>query len=69
MKLLKLIPAILIFLSQTAIAQTPEMATTMRANGKIYVVVGVLAIIFLGIAIYLFGLDKKLTALEKKIKA
>jgi CcmD family protein len=45
-----------------------EMADTMRSEGKIYVVVTVMAIVFTGIAIYLFMLDKKLTRLEKVVK-
>ena len=42
-----------------------EMADTMRANGKIYVVVLVLATIFAGIIIYLIRLDRKITKFEK----
>jgi CcmD family protein len=42
------------------------MADAMRSSGKIYVVVGVIAIIFVGIAIYLFSIDRKLTKLEKE---
>ena len=42
-----------------------NMADTFRAEGKIYVVVGVLMIIFLGIAFYLFNLDRKISKLEK----
>lgn len=44
---------------------SPEMADTMRSNGKIYVVVLVLATIFVGIIVYLVRLDKKITKLEK----
>jgi uncharacterized transporter YbjL len=43
----------------------PEMADTFRAEGKIYVVVGVLLIIFAGIATYLIRLDRKISKLEK----
>jgi len=43
-----------------------EMADTLRSNGKIYVVVIVLAIIFIGIVIYLINMDRKLSRLEKK---
>ena len=42
-----------------------EMADTMRSNGKIYVVVAVLATIFAGIFAYLVYLDRKITRLEK----
>ncbi len=44
----------------------PEMADAMRSNGKIYVVVLVLATIFAGLIIYLLRLDRKITSLEKK---
>jgi len=44
-----------------------EMADTMRSNGKIFVVVGVIAIVFTGIIIYLVSIDRKVSKLEKKI--
>lgn len=44
----------------------PQMAEGMRSNGKIYVVVAVLVIIFAGLLLYLVQLDRKLTRLEKK---
>jgi len=40
----------------------------MEENGKIYVVVAVLLIIFLGITIYMFSIDRKLRKLEKQNK-
>jgi hypothetical protein len=43
----------------------PEMADAMRSNGKIYVVVLVLATIFAGIIAYLVRLDRKIGKLEK----
>lgn len=39
----------------------------LRSTGKIYSVVAVITVIFLGIAFYLFRLDKKITKLEKEI--
>ncbi len=39
----------------------------LRSTGKIYSVVAVIAVIFIGIALYLFRLDKKITKLEKEI--
>lgn len=44
----------------------PDMATTMRSNGKIYVVVAVLVIILLGLFTYLIRLDRKIGKLEKQ---
>jgi len=48
--------------------QEPEMADTMRSNGKIYVVVAVILIVLVGLFIYLFAIDKKVRNLEKKIE-
>ncbi len=45
----------------------PEMADAMRSEGKIYVVVAILAIILVGILVYLVAIDRKLTTLEKKL--
>jgi CcmD family protein len=42
-----------------------EMADTMRSNGKIYVVVAVILVIFAGILLYLIRLDRKITKLER----
>lgn len=47
---------------------TVEMATGMRESGKIYVVVSVICLIFMGILTYLIMIDKRVTDLEKKIK-
>lgn len=58
--------SLFIFFSQ-GFAQQVAMADQMRSNGKIYVVVAVLAVIFIGIAVYLFSLDKKMSNLEKKL--
>ena len=43
----------------------PEMADVMRSNGKIYVVVAVCLTILIGLFIYLFFLDKKISRFEK----
>lgn len=44
----------------------PEMAEQMRSDGKIYVVVLIIGIIFAGIVGYLIHLDRKLRKLENK---
>lgn len=44
-----------------------EMADTMRANGKIYVLVGIIAIVFAGITVYLISTDRKISKLEKNL--
>jgi CcmD family protein len=47
--------------------QGVEMADVMRSEGKIYIVVAVIAIIFIGIVIYMISLDRKLSKLEKEL--
>ena len=44
-----------------------EMADTMRAEGKIYVVVGIILIVLAGLITYLLLLDKKVTKLENRL--
>ncbi len=41
-----------------------EMADTMRSNGHIYVVIATIAIVFAGLAIYLFSIDRRLKKIE-----
>ena len=58
----------LTFFSATTFAQSqPEMADTMRSNGKIYVVVGVILIVLIGLFLYLFSIERKVKRLEQKI--
>ena len=45
-----------------------EMADVMRSEGKIYVVVGIIAIVFAGIVVYTINTDKKVSRLEKLLK-
>lgn len=54
--------------SISALAQSePEMADTMRAEGKIYVVVAIVLIVLAGLIAYLFLLDRKVTRLEREL--
>lgn len=46
-----------------------EMAEKMRSEGKIYVVVLVVSILFTGLLIYAINTDRKVTKLEKEIKS
>jgi hypothetical protein len=52
--------------SQSALDNQPQMADDFRANGKIYVVITVIAIIFICLAAYLVYIDLKLRKLEQK---
>ena len=55
-----------LLLNAVAFAQDkPEMADTMRSNGKIYVVVAVCLTILLGLIGYVFVIDRKLSKMEK----
>ena len=65
----KLLSVIVILFTYTALfAQTNdvEMADTMRSSGKIYVVIAIIVIIFTGLAIYLFSIDRRLKKIEKE---
>ena len=54
-----------LLMSNTVIADSVEMADLMRSNGKIYVVVAVIAIIFIGLMAYLYRIDQRVKKLEK----
>ena len=57
--LLMMIP----FLTQAQ--ERPEMADSLRSNGKIYVVVLVICTIFAGIILFLIYLERKIKKLEQ----
>ncbi len=44
------------------------MADALRADGKIYVVVGVILVIFAGTIFYLVNIERKLKKLEKEVR-
>ena len=58
---------LVMMISQVAKAQDAEMADVMRSNGKIYVVVGIILIVLIGLITYLFLLDRKITRLENRL--
>ncbi len=69
----RMIPYLLVFLMYLLIpAELPagnvEMADQLRSSGKIYVVVGVLISICLGIFIFLWLLEKRISKIEKEVK-
>ena len=62
---------VLLILSANAFSQSNyqvEMAEGLYQSGKIYVVVTILSVIFIGIVAYLIVLDRKISKLEKEIK-
>lgn len=67
---MKLLVATIMFFLTTvsAFAQEVQPEGFFRQDGKIFVVVSVLTIIFVGIILYLIKLDRKITKLEKENK-
>ena len=59
---------LILFVNTASAQETPAMADGMRADGKIYVVVLVLSIVFVCLATYLIIIDRKLNKLEEKSK-
>ena len=62
-----------IITSLSALAQSAEveeiaMANTFRAEGKIYVVVAIILLIFAGLTIYAVRIDRKVSRLEKELE-
>ncbi len=43
-----------------------EMADVMRSNGKIYIVVAICLTILIGLFIYVWSVDRKVSKLEKE---
>ncbi|MDJ1469863.1 CcmD family protein [Cytophagaceae bacterium DM2B3-1] len=69
----KLIVALVAILASTNLwAQNAggdiEMADAMRANGMIYVVVAVAAVVMIGLLAFVFATDRKISRVEKELK-
>jgi phosphoglycerol transferase MdoB-like AlkP superfamily enzyme len=47
-------------------AQNAEMADSFRGEGKIYVVVGVMLILLIGLFVYLFSIERRVKKMEKE---
>ncbi len=54
--------------AQQSVTQEISMADQMRADGKIWVVVMVISVIFAGIIAFLVNIDRKISKLEKELK-
>lgn len=65
-KFLKLL--LLLLFPFVASAQEPQMADAFRQDGKIYIVITVLVIVFLCLTVYLVMMERKLKKLEKEFK-
>jgi hypothetical protein len=70
MKLIRQTILLLLLLLPTAMfgqgSQSVDMADSLRAEGKIYVVVLGLLIILTGVVVFLVRVDRKLSRLERK---
>ena len=64
---LKIAFSLNLFAQQTVVEEVP-MADQLRADGKIWIVVVVIAVVFAGIIAFLINTDRKLSRLEKQIK-
>jgi len=66
----KLTFLLLLLLSATSVFAQENGAVAMddalQSNGKIYVVVSIIGIIFIGLAIYLFSIDRRLKKIENE---
>jgi len=63
-----LLGLLLLIINPTLFAQDAQMADTMRSEGKIYVVVAIILVIFFGLIAYLIYTDRKISKLEKRLK-
>ncbi len=68
-KISSLLALMLVSLIGMAQDKKVEMADLMRSNGRIYVVVAVVLTILIGLILYVFRIDRKLTKLEKEAKS
>ena len=58
------VPALTLAAQETA-EPAPDF---MRSIGKMYVVVAVIVVVFLGLALYLWRMDRRLTRIENQIE-
>jgi len=60
--------AFVLMLNPLLFAQDAQMADVMRSEGKIYVVVAIILVIFLGLIGFLIFTDRKVSNLEKRVR-
>ena len=53
--------------AQEGVTAEPQMADEFREDGKIYVVIAVIAMVFLAIVIFLIALERKVKKIEHQI--
>lgn len=54
---------------QMVMTSEPQMADSFREEGKIYVVISVIALIFLALVCFLIYIERKLKKLEDKVNS
>ena len=54
-------------MAQTAVDSSVPMADKLREDGKIWVVVAVVAVVFAGIVINMLRIDSKVSKIEKEL--
>lgn len=62
-----LVTTVAAFAQQTG--ESIEMADQLRADGKIWTVIAIILMIFIGLIAYLIRLDGKISNLEKKLNS
>lgn len=67
-KVTKILLGLLLIVNPTLFAQDAQMADTMRSEGKIYVVVAIILVIFFGLIAFLIFTDRKISRLENRLK-
>ena len=65
-KLTTFLLTFILFTQNIFAQQDVAMADKLREDGKIWVVVGVIAVVFAGIIVYLVSLDRKISKIEKE---
>jgi hypothetical protein len=68
-KILSILFFTLLTFTSGAQSTAPAMADAMREDGKIYVVIGVIAVIFVSIILFLVFIERKIARLERKLGA
>lgn len=53
--------------SAQEMASSPQMADSFRSEGKIYVVISVIGIIFIALVVFLVVIERKVKKLENQI--
>ena len=71
MDYLKKLVVLLLFISNAVLvfaqdSKPVEMADVLRSNGKIYVVVAICLTILIGLFLYVWNIDRKISKMEKE---